>query len=58
MIIIIDYFAHVFNCCRKTSDPRSGFATVKKEVTRRLDPMLGDRKVGSFELNVIFLFSI
>ena len=58
MIIIIDYFVHVLDCCRKTSDPRSGFSTVEKEVPGSLTPMLGDRKVGSFELNIIFLFFV
>ena len=58
MIIVIDYFVHVFNRCRQTSDPRSGFATVEKEVPGSLTPMLGDRKVGSFELNIIFFFSV
>ena len=57
MIIIIDYFVHAFNCCRKSSDPLSGFLTVEKEVPRILTPVLGDRKVGRFELNIIFFFS-
>ena len=58
MIIIIDYFVHVFNYCRKPSDPRSGFSTIEKEVAGSLTPMLGDRKVGRFEINIIFLFSL
>ena len=49
---------HVFNCCRQTSDPWSGFSTVEKEVLGSLTPMLGDRNIGSFELNIIFLFSV
>ncbi|KAL2925625.1 SART-1 family protein DOT2 [Bienertia sinuspersici] len=32
----------------QTSDPRSGFATVEKEVPGSLTPMLGDRKVEHF----------
>lgn len=31
---------------RQTSDPRSGFATVEKELPGVLTPMLGDRKVS------------
>ncbi|KAL2899007.1 SART-1 family protein DOT2 [Bienertia sinuspersici] len=37
----------------QTSDPRSGFATVEKEVPGSLTPMLGDRKVG-FILLLLF----
>ncbi|KAH9616757.1 hypothetical protein KSS87_008791, partial [Heliosperma pusillum] len=33
---------------RQTSDPRSGFATVEKEVPGSLTPMLGDAKVEHF----------
>lgn len=34
-----------FIVCRQTSDPRSGFATVEKDLPGGLTPMLGDRKV-------------
>ena len=30
---------------RQTSDPKSGFATVEKDLPGGLTPMLGDRKV-------------
>ena len=58
MIMIINYFVHAFNYCMKASEPLSGFITVKKEAPRSLTPMLGDKKVGSFELNIIFFFSV
>ena len=32
----------------QTSDPRSGFATVEKDLPGGLTPMLGDRKVEHF----------
>jgi len=32
--------------CRQTSDPRSGFATVDKDLPGGLTPMLGDKKVS------------
>jgi len=37
---------------RQTSDPKSGFATVEKDLPGGLTPMLGDRKViqGVFKL--------
>lgn len=31
---------------RQTSDPRSGFATVEKDLPGGLTPMLGDKKVS------------
>ncbi|KHN18245.1 hypothetical protein glysoja_048107 [Glycine soja] len=33
---------------RQTSDPKSGFATVEKDLPGGLTPMLGDRKVEHF----------
>ena len=38
---------------RQTSDPRSGFATVEKDLPGGLTPMLGDRKVITLNLFVI-----
>lgn len=47
---------------RQTSDPKSGFATVEKDLPGGLTPMLGDRKVicigfekkGCFTMSFIF----
>ena len=44
---MINYlFFVIYLCFRQTSDPRSGFATVEKDLPGGLTPMLGDRKVS------------
>lgn len=45
--------AFVFFIGRQTSDPKSGFATVEKDLPGGLTPMLGDRKV----ILIFFFFS-
>jgi len=43
--IPIMYVTVWFFIGRQTSDPKSGFATVEKDLPGGLTPMLGDRKV-------------
>lgn len=38
--------------CSQTSDPRSGFATVEKDLPGSLTPMLGDKKVSQIYILV------
>jgi len=42
---LVDFIC-LFLVSRQTSDPRSGFATVEKDVPGSLTPMLGDKKVS------------
>lgn len=47
MKFLINQFYFLHSNCRQTSDPRSGFATVEKDLPAGgLTPMLGNRKVS------------